>query len=906
MCDLQFNVSKDILNKIISDRRVKTVTTTEVKPSLSNRRKTYFIDRKRKLVTYQKNLTAYIDSLVLIRIKNHNNLILKTLNNLEYDTLCMPKNAALIKWKDLEKLDGNNIQYELCLNADKSLRILEYKLLNKVARGRNPPIYPYDKISTAIDIVAIINTWENLCQTTSTNISHMDLDPLTIESRHLKLIRIKENSDEPQLPKPQILITSVHHAREPVSVTNVLFCIETMLKLNKDGQIDLEYPLPEEEPELFPTLLRSEISGDNQDIIDIYLTHPNTNNPIAGFQFSILDIDLTTNGILLEGLAFETFNILMNTENMVLLVSTMSNFIYTDDSNEVLLCRIQCDHPINDNLICLTDIIVATPNGNTYEVHFTNEICLDNNRNNNRNNNQIWFDSINRTEKFIIINISTSNNINEFSFDLEGVTIHTIEEHSSYTIQYLGTTITVSYNGNGDYQSGNFVFPNIYYHNIEPSVCIANVVFTDTNGENIEMDIGDCLNYHTFPTELEEKLNNFDLETIRYILRTRDIFFIPLVNPDGYYHNYEEHSSGGGYWRKNRNHTFTCNNEVAGVDLNRNYSYHHCESYGSSRIPCSDQFCGCILGNDDCLEGFTEPETLVIRNLFLENDFRLALNHHTFGNLLIYPDNTTTPEELDNYQLLANKLAEDNQFQPGTPFETVNYRVAGSAIQYQREHCMAFTPETGDYDDGFWPSNTKVFELNIKNLDMHKKAFLLAGQYYEASNLQFNGGSIIKRNVKNRLTLEIRNIGLFPRQGETDEHSVCTINIVFPNNHIVTLNTSQSIVSLAESILIDEWVDVPILSNVNEDDQLEILIEIKDGYDNDFSFNNSFTMQAGPIVGDVNQDGELNVLDIVKVINYIIGTGELSEEEYLLADINNDGDVNILDIINMVNDIIPP
>jgi hypothetical protein len=50
------------------------------------------------------------------------------------------------------------------------------------------------------------------------------------------------------------------------------------------------------------------------------------------------------------------------------------------------------------------------------------------------------------------------------------------------------------------------------------------------------------------------------------------------------------------------------------------------------------------------------------------------------------------------------------------------------------------------------------------------------------------------------------------------------------------------------------------------------------------------------ILGDINGDEILNVLDIVLMINMI-----LSNEYSVVADVNEDGSVNILDVVIMVN-----
>ena len=59
---------------------------------------------------------------------------------------------------------------------------------------------------------------------------------------------------------------------------------------------------------------------------------------------------------------------------------------------------------------------------------------------------------------------------------------------------------------------------------------------------------------------------------------------------------------------------------------------------------------------------------------------------------------------------------------------------------------------------------------------------------------------------------------------------------------------------------------------------------------------------CGSDPGDVTGDGILNILDIVQVANYILGT---STPEYACAaDMNTDGNVNILDIVQLANAIL--
>ncbi|MBC8310728.1 MAG: T9SS type A sorting domain-containing protein [Candidatus Marinimicrobia bacterium] len=52
-------------------------------------------------------------------------------------------------------------------------------------------------------------------------------------------------------------------------------------------------------------------------------------------------------------------------------------------------------------------------------------------------------------------------------------------------------------------------------------------------------------------------------------------------------------------------------------------------------------------------------------------------------------------------------------------------------------------------------------------------------------------------------------------------------------------------------------------------------------------------------LGDVNDDGVINILDIVGIVNHIMGTATLPVEE--AGDVNTDGIINILDIVQIVN-----
>jgi len=54
-------------------------------------------------------------------------------------------------------------------------------------------------------------------------------------------------------------------------------------------------------------------------------------------------------------------------------------------------------------------------------------------------------------------------------------------------------------------------------------------------------------------------------------------------------------------------------------------------------------------------------------------------------------------------------------------------------------------------------------------------------------------------------------------------------------------------------------------------------------------------------LGDLNSDELVDILDIILIVNSILGTIDLSPLQFLAADLNENGLINVLDIIQLVN-----
>ena len=205
-------------------------------------------------------------------------------------------------------------------------------------------------------------------------------------------------------------------------------------------------------------------------------------------------------------------------------------------------------------------------------------------------------------------------------------------------------------------------------------------------------------------------LENYETDDeIRFIVDNTELYFVPVVNPDGYVYNETIEPNGGGLWRKNRRLN---PDGTYGVDLNRNFGFGWgYDDFGSSPIPESAVYRG--------PEANSEPETQMLQDFCNNHAFQFALNYHCYGNLLILPwgylDSPTNEEEA--FDLFAEALTKENNYLAGSPLETVGYTANGVVDDWmygdvqEKEAIYSMTPEVGPAFLGFWPPAALMEDL---------------------------------------------------------------------------------------------------------------------------------------------------------------------------------------------------
>jgi len=240
----------------------------------------------------------------------------------------------------------------------------------------------------------------------------------------------------------------------------------------------------------------------------------------------------------------------------------------------------------------------------------------------------------------------------------------------------------------------------------------------------------------------------------RFLVDHRVLWVVPVVNPDGYVYN----ESSSGYWRKNKRDND--NNGMFeeccdGVDLNRNYGFMWgYDNVGSSPNPASETYRG--------TGPFSEPETQAIRDLVNAVHPVIALNYHSYSNLLIFPlgyaNGVYAPDDA-LFRAMSREMTKANGYAYGTAWELL-YTVNGDSDDWMyadttnHPKVLAFTPEVGE---AFWQPDTGVIlEQFNENLPMNLFVMKASGPYLEVDsvyaqpNTYTPGDTIILRmRVKN-------------------------------------------------------------------------------------------------------------------------------------------------------------
>ncbi len=340
----------------------------------------------------------------------------------------------------------------------------------------------------------------------------------------------------------------------------------------------------------------------------------------------------------------------------------------------------------------------------------------------------------------------------------------------------------------------------IYYVKISDNPSVnetePNVLYT---GMTHSREVSSMMNTIYYMWYLLENYNSDPF--IKSIVDNTEMYFVPVANPDGLSWNETIAPSGGGMQRKNLRPgvcdagTTASSNNTRGVDLNRNYGYYY-GLVGSSNVLCDNTYRGTA--------AFSEPETQMMRDFVLTKNFKTALNHHAYSNLLPHPINgksgVLTGRE-NEFAKFSHDMTQYNRYVYG-PAPGILYAASGDASDWMTggvndgtgstgsgKNTLSVSPENGSLaEGGFWPSPINITAIAKRALRMNLIAAYYAGKYAKFHDLTQSSITSLNSN----LTFGIE------RLGQTTANYTLTVTPVSSNIVSITSPTVQTGMTVLE------------------------------------------------------------------------------------------------------------
>ena len=209
-------------------------------------------------------------------------------------------------------------------------------------------------------------------------------------------------------------------------------------------------------------------------------------------------------------------------------------------------------------------------------------------------------------------------------------------------------------------------------------------------------------------------LENYGSDAVvDFLVDNRELYFVPVINPDGYVYNQTTNPNGGGNWRKNRRDN---GGGIFGVDINRNFAYEWgFDDIGSSPNPSSGTYRGTA--------PVSEPETQAIQDFVISRELTMTFNYHAVAGSYNFPwgylPNFFTPDQAQ-FVAFSQQMSTFNNFIYGTPWSNLGYVTNGYSNdwfygeQTLKGKIFSWTVEVGG--SGFWPSENQIIPLAVENI----------------------------------------------------------------------------------------------------------------------------------------------------------------------------------------------
>ncbi len=320
-------------------------------------------------------------------------------------------------------------------------------------------------------------------------------------------------------------------------------------------------------------------------------------------------------------------------------------------------------------------------------------------------------------------------------------------------------------------------------------------------------------------------LENYDTDaSIKNLVDNHEMYFIPVVNPDGLLWNEERAPSGGGMQRKNLNpNANTGPNEQRGVDLNRNFDYFWGGGYlGSSGTASDDTYRGA--------SAMSEPESQIIEDFISTRAIKTAVNHHAVASLIAhsYNGNGSAPPSgrEDEYAKFCEESTRYNRFLYG-PAPQILYAANGDMSDWMLggaadannstgsgEAILAMAPENSGDGSGFWPNPNNIVSIAQEAVRINFVNAYLSGKLARIHDL--NGTDI--NSTSGNLDLGIEYLG--------QTLSDITLNVTAVSSNIISITPQATQTAWSKTEYRTLSVPYALDGSVQPNDKIEFQITL--------------------------------------------------------------------------------
>jgi len=294
-------------------------------------------------------------------------------------------------------------------------------------------------------------------------------------------------------------------------------------------------------------------------------------------------------------------------------------------------------------------------------------------------------------------------------------------------------------------------------------------------------EVSALMNNIYFMWYLIENYNTND--AVKELVDNNELYFVPVVNPDGLRWNEHLNSNGGGLQRKNlRPNTGSTSNTTAnrGVDLNRNFDYYWgYNNIGSSGTPSNGTYRGPAPSS--------EPETQIMEDFILSRNFQTAVWNHSYANSVPHPYGgvpSLNSGREDEFYSWHEEMTRYNRYLYGA---TIFYESNGIPDDWMLggapdnngstgsgQAILGTTPEHGS--EGFWPPQTSIIPIAKRSMRISFGTAYYGGKYAKLHDLT-------QSNIDN--TTANLDFGI-ERIGQTASNFTLTITPISSN--IISIN----------------------------------------------------------------------------------------------------------------------